>query len=172
MLPPICGVNMAVVRSKNGSKIQWQGYTFDRNGTRVPTRKGIVLYGDKNVHVEFTADDKREIQRLMEQNPHKVRHLSKMLKLRGPDGKGVMDNLYPKSRTEKLMGRKKAPEPEIAEVKEEPKEEPKEEKKEEKPLPPDLHKLTVKVLKELLEERGLSTEGKKADLIRTLTEGA
>ena len=107
MLPPICGVNMAVVRSKNGSKIQWQGYTFDRNGTRVPTRKGIVLYGDRNVHVEFTADDKREIQRLMEQNPHKVRHLSKMLKLRGPDGKGVMDNLYPKSRAEKLIGRKK-----------------------------------------------------------------
>ncbi len=163
---------MAVVRSKNGGKIQWQGYTFDRNGTRVPTRKGILLYGDRNVHVEFTADDKREIQRLMEQNPHKVRHLSKMLKLRGPDGKGVMDNLYPKSRTEKLMGRKKAPAPEIAEVKEEPKEEPKEEKKEGKPLPPDLNKLTVKVLKELLEERGLSTEGRKADLIKTLTEGA
>ena len=159
---------MAVVRSKNGSKIQWQGYTFDRNGTRVPTRKGIVLYGDRNVHVEFTADDKREIQRLMERNPHKVKHLSKMLNLRGPDGKGVMDNLYPKSRTEKLMGRKKVPEPEIAEVKEEPKEE----KKEGSPLPPDLNKLTVKVLKELLEERGLSTEGRKADLIKTLTEGA
>ena len=66
------------------------------------------------------------------------------------------------------MGRKKVPEPEIAEVKEEPKEE----KKEGKPLPPDLNKLTVKVLKELLEERGLSTEGRKADLIKTLTEGA
>ena len=168
MLPPIYGVNMAVVRSKNGSKIQWQGYTFDRNGTRVPTRKGIVLYGDSNVHVEFTADDKREIQRLMETSPHKVKHLSKALRLRGPDGKGVMDNLYPKSRTEKIIGRKKVPEPEIAEVKEEPKEE----KKEEKPLPPDLNKLTVKVLKELLEERGLSTEGRKADLIKTLTEGA
>ena len=48
----------------------------------------------------------------------------------------------------------------------------KEEKKEGKPLPPDLNKLTVKVLKELLEERGLSTEGRKADLIKTLTEGA
>ena len=140
---------MAVVRSKNGSKIQWQGYTFDRNGTRVPTRKGIVLYGDSNVHVEFTADDKREIQRLMETSPHKVKHLSKQLKLRGPDGKGVMDNLYPKSRAEKLMGRKKGPEPEIAEVKEEPKKE----KKEGNPLPTDLNKLTVKVLKELLEER-------------------
>ena len=79
-----------------------------------------------------------------------------------------MDNLYPKSRTEKIIGRKKVPEPEIAEVKEEPKKE----KKEGKPLPPDLNKLTVKVLKELLEERGLSTEGRKADLIKTLTEGA
>ena len=168
MLPPIYGVNMAVVRSKSGRKIQWQGYTFDRNGTRVPTRKGIVLYGDNNVHVEFTADDKREIQRLMETSPHKVKHLSKALRLNGPDGKGVMDNLYPKSRAEKLMGRKKVPEPEIAEVKEEPKKE----KKEGEPLPPDLNKLTVKVLKELLEERGLSTEGRKAELIKTLTEGA
>jgi len=56
--------------------------------------------------------------------------------------------------------------------KEIPKEEPKEEKKQGNPLPPDLNKLTVKVLKELLEERGLSTEGRKADLIKTLTEGA
>ena len=51
------------------------------------------------------------------------------------------------------------------EEKEEEKEEPKLE-----PLPPKLDKLTVPKLKILLEERGLSTEGKKADLIKTLLE--
>jgi len=47
-----------------------------------------------------------------------------------------------------------------------------EEKEEPKldPLPPNLDKLTVPKLKVLLEERGLSTEGKKADLIKTLLE--
>jgi len=39
-----------------------------------------------------------------------------------------------------------------------------------KPLPPKLDKLTVPKLKVLLEERGLSTEGRKADLIKTLLE--
>ena len=38
------------------------------------------------------------------------------------------------------------------------------------PLPPKLDKLTVPKLKVLLEERGLSTEGRKADLIKTLLE--
>ena len=49
-------------------------------------------------------------------------------------------------------------------------EEPKEEKPKRMPLPPQLDKLTVPKLKILLEERGLSTEGRKADLIKTLTE--
>ena len=48
---------MAVVRSKIG-KMTWKNYRFDRNGTRVSTRDAIILYGDKNVNVEFTADDK------------------------------------------------------------------------------------------------------------------
>ena len=50
-----------------------------------------------------------------------------------------------------------------------------EEKKEEEklaPLPKDLSKLTIAKLKPLLEERGLSTEGKKAELIDRLMEGA
>ena len=38
------------------------------------------------------------------------------------------------------------------------------------PLPPKLDKLTIKQLKPLLEERGLSTEGKKAELIERLVE--
>ena len=144
----------------------WKNYKFDGNGTRVPTRDAIILYGDKNVKVEFTADDKATIQRLMETSPKKVKHLSKQLRLRGPDAKGVMDSLYPRTRAEKIIGRAKAPEPKKEEIKAEP-------KKEEKkgiPLPPDLNKLTVKMLKELLEERKLSTEGKKADLIKRLTE--
>ena len=156
---------MAVVRSKIG-KMTWKNYRFDSNGTRVSTSDAIILYGDRNVKVEFTADDKATIQRLMETSPKKVKHLAKHLKLRGPDAKGVMDSLYPRSRKEKIMGRAKVPE-----VKEEVKEEPKKEEKEGTPLPPDLNKLTVKVLKEHLEERKLSTEGKKADLIERLTEG-
>jgi len=38
------------------------------------------------------------------------------------------------------------------------------------PLPPKLKDLTVKELKKLLDERKLSTEGKKADLIKRLSE--
>ena len=48
-----------------------------------------------------------------------------------------------------------------------------EEKEEEEklaPLPKDLSKLTIAKLKPLLEERGLSTEGKKAELIDRLME--
>jgi len=120
---------MAVVRSKIG-KMTWKNYKFDGNGTRVPTRDAIILYGDKNVKVEFTADDKSTIQRLMETSPKKVKHLSKQLRLRGPDAKGVMDSLYPRTRAEKIIGRAKAPEPKKEEIKAEPK---KEEKPELKP---------------------------------------
>jgi len=152
---------MAVVRSKIG-KMTWKNYKFDGNGTKVSTRDAILLYGDRNVKVEFTADDKATIQRLMETSPKRVKHLSKHLRLRGPDAKGVMDSLYPRSRTEKIIGRATPPAPK--------KEEPKKEEKKGIPLPPDLNKLTVKMLKELLEERKLSTEGKKADLIKRLSE--
>ena len=103
----------------------WKNYNFNRNGTKVSTRDAIILYGDKNVIVEFTADDKATIQRLMETSPRKVKHLSKYLKLRGPDKKGVMDSLYPRSRTEKIIGRAKVPEPKKEVVKEEPKKEEK-----------------------------------------------
>ena len=120
---------MAVVRSRIG-KMKWKNYRFDRNGTKVSTRDGIVLYGDKNVKVEFTADDKHTIQQMMDTSPNKVRHLSKYLNLRGPDKKGVMDSLYPRSHKEKIMGRKAAPKIEIE------KPEPKKEKKKPELKPP------------------------------------
>ncbi len=50
--------------------------------------------------------------------------------------------------------------------------EEKEEEDELTPLPKDLSKLTIAKLKPLLEERGLSTEGKKAELIDRLKEEA
>ena len=54
----------------------------------------------------------------------------------------------------------------------EEKEEEEEEEEKLAPLPKDLSKLTIAKLKPLLEERGLSTEGKKAELIDRLTEEA
>ena len=53
------------------------------------------------------------------------------------------------------------------EVKVEPVEEAVEE---DRPLPPNLDKMTNKELGALLEERGLSPKGKKADLIERLVE--
>ena len=79
---------------------------------------------------------------------------------------------------EKLLGgnaaKRKIPKLRIKPLKEkEPEPEPEPEPEvEEKlaPLPPKLDKLTIKQLKPLLEERGLSTEGKKAELIERLVE--
>lgn len=79
---------------------------------------------------------------------------------------------------EKLLGgnpaKRKIPKLKIKPLKEkEPEPEPEPEVEvEEKlaPLPPKLDKLTIKQLKPLLEERGLSTEGKKAELIERLVE--
>ena len=79
---------------------------------------------------------------------------------------------------DKLLGgnpaKRKLPKLKIKPLKEkEPEPEPEPEPEvEEKlaPLPPKLDKLTIKQLKPLLEERGLSTEGKKAELIERLVE--
>ena len=75
---------------------------------------------------------------------------------------------------EKLLGgnpaKRKLPKLRIKPMKEkEPEPEPEVEEKL-APLPPKLDKLTIKQLKPLLEERGLSTEGKKAELIERLVE--
>ena len=101
---------------------------------------------------KFTDEDRKDFSLLGE---HKLGTLKMVTNTR------TDDELKEKLSIKKSMFASKKPK--IAEKKEEPKEEV-------GPLPPDLEKLTVKKLQELLDERGISAKGKKADLIKALVE--
>ena len=105
---------------------------------------------------KFTDEDRKDFSLLGE---HKLGTLKMVTNTR------TDDELKEKLSIRKSMFASKKPK--IAEKTEKPKEEPKEEVG---PLPPDLEKLTVKKLQELLDERGISAKGKKADLIKALVE--
>lgn len=111
---------------------------------------GINLMGDKSFHVEFTADDKRDIENA---SPYLLDILTKNLRV--SDKGEVLNRLYPSKVKLPTLSRKKK------EVKIEP-------VVKDTPLPPNLDKMTNKELGVLLEDRGLSTKGKKADLIERL----
>ena len=123
------------------------------------------------VTVEFTESDEKMLPRL-------ALYKLDALKSNHPD---LSDDDDIKNIREKVMPRKGGfvkktfgKKPEVVEeiVEEKIVEEEIVEEKTLAPLPPKLDKLTVAKLKILLEERGLSTEGKKADLIERLVEGA
>jgi len=136
------------------------------NGTEIPLIYAINMLGENSaVSVKFTESDEKMLPRL-------ALYKLDALKSNHPDLEEE-DSLS--AIREKVMPRKSgfvkktfAKKPEVVE-------EPKEEAVEEEtlaPLPPKLDKLTVPKLKVLLEERDLSTEGKKADLIERLLEAA
>ncbi len=131
----------------------------------VPARTVIgSMMGYKDLIVTFDQSDKEYLVNASELDK---KALLKWFGLR--DYHHVVD---------KLLGgnpaKRKLPKLKIKPLKEkEPEPEPEPEPEvEEKlaPLPPKLDKLTIKQLKPLLEERGLSTEGKKAELIERLVE--
>ena len=126
----------------------------------IPTGLAINLMADPALHVEFTADDKRDIENA---NPYLLDVLTSALSKKGLnfDNKAeILNHLYPSRIKMPKLSTKK-------EVKVEPVEEAVEE---DRPLPPNLDKMTNKELGALLEERGLSPKGKKADLIERLVE--
>lgn len=101
---------------------------------------------------KFTDEDRKDFSLLGE---HKLGTLKMVTNTR------TDDELKDKLSIRKSMFASKKPK--VAEKKEET-------EKEVGPLPPDLDKLTVKKLQGLLDERGISAKGKKADLIKALVE--
>ena len=136
-------------------------YKWRRDETiEMPAKMVIdMVFGHKDLVATFDASDKEYIVNAPKSTQ---KSLVKWFGLK--DYHQVVDKLLggnPAKRklpTLKLKPKEAIPEPE-----------PEVEDKLE-PLPPKLDKLTIKQLKPLLEERGLSTEGKKAELIERLVE--
>ena len=171
--PPIYGEIMAKVMLKERSVkpivMRYGGETYEVNGVEpveMPLGFAINILGSREISVELTEADKKDLIGLSDyKRTQLVPHYDVEEE---DDGKTMAEKLFGKSRSF-FKSKPKAEKPVKEEVKEEV-EEPVEEEKLLKPLPEDLSTLTVKQLKVLLEERNLSTDGKKADLIETLSE--
>jgi len=128
--------------------------------TNVPLGIAIGMLGDSGLEIEFDASDSSEILQL---NDYLLNLLKKEFNVEG-DAKAVRAVMFPsakKSFIPKLI--KETPvveEPVVEEAVEDG----------EAPLDMDWSELTVKELKVVLTEKGLSTEGKKADLVERLSE--
>jgi len=120
--------------------------------TKVPLGIAIGMLGDSGLTVELDSTDSGDILGL---NEYLLNLLKKEFNLEG-DAKAVRTALFPSE--------KKSFIPNL--IKETPVEEEPEEVEEEAV---DYSKYTVKQLKEMLEEKGLSTDGKKADLVERMS---
>lgn len=134
-------------------------YEITTRFTEIPFRAARRLIGDSGVVIEWTEKDRREIKNLPDSKQNKFARALGM-----PEGLLMEEAAFRrKDRKAKKAAKKQEKQKEAppAIVKEKPALEP---------LPPKLKDLTVKELKKLLDERKLSTEGKKADLIKRLSE--
>jgi hypothetical protein len=146
-------------RSRANTPLILQGkYEITTRFTEIPFRAARRLIGDSGVVIEWTEKDRREIKSLPDSKQNKFARALGM-----PEGLLMGEAAYRrKDKKAKKEAKKETPPPVVEEVKEEtPALEP---------LPPKLEDLTVKELKKLLDVRELSTEGKKADLIKRLSE--
>jgi len=171
--PPIYGDIMAKVmlreRSVRPIVMQYGGERYEINGVEaieIPLPYAINILGSSEISVELTDADKKDLIGLSDYK--RIQLVPHYDVEEEDDGKAMAEKLFGKSRSF-FKSKPKAEKPAKKEVKEEV-EEPVKEEKLLKPLPEDLSTLTVKQLKILLEERNLSTDGKKADLIETLSE--
>ena len=106
MLPPSVGDVLALVRTKrkpvNGPLLVRRAgkvYELSQSKIKVPTLVAINMLGDSGLHVEFTADDKNRISKLSQRQ---LKTLAKGLN-RPPDLKGIMHDLFPRSRQKKAI---------------------------------------------------------------------
>ena len=128
--------------------------------TFVPLGIAVGMLGDAGLRVELDASDKADILHL---NEYSLNQLKREFAIEG-DAKEVVKTLYPpakKSFIPKLIK-------EDVVVEEPVVEEPVVEETVEEPTV-DYSKNTVKELKVMLEEKGLSTDGKKADLVERMS---
>ena len=161
--PTINGDTMAMIRTSEHREghqgpieIYRKGQYFHIGNEPIEISTGLAinLIADPALHVEFTASDRKDIENA---NAYLLDILTKHFQL--SDKEEVLNHLYPsKIKLPKLPKKKEV------------KVEPVEEEVAESPLPPNLDKMTNKELGALLEERGLSPKGKKADLIERLIE--
>lgn len=129
--------------------------------TVVPLGIAAGMLGDEGLVVEFNSSDEKDI---LSANEYTLDLLRAEFGLEG-DAKAIQAAMFPKKSLAAKAVKAVTPAPKKEEVKvEEPVEEPAEEAQ-------DYSLLTVKELKAILEEKGLSTEGKKADLVERLSAG-
>ncbi len=141
-------------------------YKWRRDETiEMPAKMVIdMVFGHKDLVATFDASDKEYIvnapkstqKSLVKWFGLKDYHQVVDKLLGGNPAKRKLPTLKLKPKKEAIPEPEPEPEPEVKDTLE--------------PLPPKLDKLTIKQLKPLLEERGLSTEGKKAELIERLVE--
>lgn len=125
--------------------------------TKVPLGIAVGMLGDTGLLVELNSDDEADI---LSANEYTLELLRREFGIEG-DAKAIQRALFPKkSFAAKAMKT-------ITPVEETPEETEAPEEVAEETI--DYSKYTVKQLKEMLEERGLSTEGKKADLVERMS---
>ena len=130
--------------------------------TKVPLGIAIGMLGDSGLVVEFDSTDSSEILGL---NEYLLNLLKKEFNLEG-DAKAVRTALFPSAKKSFIPKLIKDTPVEDTPVEEEPAAEEPEEVEEEAV---DYSQYTVKQLKEMLDEKGLSTDGKKADLVERMS---
>ena len=130
--------------------------------TEVPLGIAIGMLGDSGLSVELDSTDSGDILGL---NDYLLNLLKKEFNLEG-DAKAVRAALFPSGKKSFIPNLIKDTPVEETPVEEEPAAEEPEEVEEEAV---DYSKYTVKQLKEMLEEKGLSTDGKKADLVERMS---
>jgi len=135
--------------------------------TYVPLGIALGFLGDSGIIVKFDSEDKPEIVKLPE---FALDVLREEFSIEG-DAKKIRDTMYPSKKKSFIPKLIKDVE-EVLVVEEPVVEEPVEELTDDGDAPLDIEwgELTVKELKNTLEEKGLSTEGRKADLVARLTE--
>ncbi len=130
--------------------------------TVVPLAVAVGLLGDSGLVVELDASDASAILTL---NEYLLKTLKNEFDLEG-DAKAVKSALFPSAKKSFIPNLiKESP------VEETPVEEPIVEDEPEEVVEEtvDYSQYTVKQLKEMLEEKGLSTDGKKADLVERMS---
>lgn len=130
--------------------------------TVVPLGIAIGMLGDEGLLVELDSTDSTEVLSL---NDYNLNLLKKEFGLEG-DAKAVKAALFPSAKKSFVPNLIKETPVEETPVEEEPAAEEPEEVEEEAV---DYSQYTVKQLKEMLEEKGLSTDGKKADLVERMS---
>ena len=131
--------------------------------TKVPLGIAIGMLGDSGLTVELDSTDSGDILGL---NEYLLNLLKKDFDLEG-DAKAVKAALFPSEKKSFIPNLIKDTPVEEEPAAEEPAAEEPEEVEEEAV---DYSQYTVKQLKEMLEEKGLSTDGKKADLVERMSE--